>query len=184
MTNEQPITDDIPPKTMPASGDTDVSSDRSLSLAEAAERLGVSERTVLRRIRKGQLQAHKADTPYGPGWRVTLDISPDGAPPTVSTTPDNMPTTGDTAPMSPEFMKMLEIVEEDRRLIDRLQRENQQMAGQLGFVQAKLQEAEKTIALLMAPKDDSADVTPKKPPVEPEPLTEPVRVSWWRRLFS
>ena len=176
MTNEHSTTDDASPQTAPTSGDINVTSGRSLSLAEAAEHLGVSERTVLRRIRKGQLQAHKADTPYGPGWRVTLDISPDGAPSTVPTTPDNMPTTGDTAPTSPEFMKMLEIVEEDRRLIDRLQRENQQMAGQLGFMQAKLQEAEKTIALLMAPKDE--------PLAEPEPPADPVRVSWWRRLWS
>jgi hypothetical protein len=58
------------------------------------------------------------------------------------------------------------------RLVDRLSRENQQLAGQLGFTQAKLQEAEKQIALLMAPKDD------------PEPPAEPERRSWWRRLFN
>ncbi len=115
---------------------------------------------MLRRIRKGQLQAHKANTPYGPAWQVTLDTSPDKTPPTPPTTPDTLPSTGDTPASSPEFMKMLEIVEEDRRLIDRLQRENQQMAGQLGFMQAKLQQAEKTIALLMAPKDEPAPAPP------------------------
>ncbi len=34
--------------------------DGSLSLQEAAERLGVSERTIQRRIHRGMLQAYKA----------------------------------------------------------------------------------------------------------------------------
>ena len=60
------------------------------------------------------------------------------------------------------------------RLVARLSQENQQLAGQLGFTQAKLQEAERTVALLMAPKDEPA----------PEPAAEPERVSWWKRLFG
>ncbi len=52
-------------------------------------------------------------------------------------------------------------------------------------LQRQVLEQQETIQrLLMAPKDEPADVTPEKSPVEPEPPAESVRVSWWRRLFS
>jgi hypothetical protein len=60
------------------------------------------------------------------------------------------------------------------RLLERAHAENQQLAGQVGFLQAKLQEAERTVALLMAPKDEPA----------PEPPAQPERVSWWKRLWG
>ena len=52
-----------------------VAHDGSLSLQEAAERLGISERTMLRRVKKDVVKAYKADTPRGPVWRVILDGS-------------------------------------------------------------------------------------------------------------
>ncbi len=75
--------------------------------------------------------------------------------------------TDSQAQPAPELMKALEMV-------DRLQQANQQLAGQLGFTQAKLQEAERTVALLMAPKDGPA----------PEPPAEPERRPWWKRIFT
>ncbi len=66
-----------------------------------------------------------------------------------------------------------ELRQEYRDELEHLRRENQQLAGQLGFTQAKLQEAERTVALLMAPKDEPA----------PEPPAEPERRPWWRRLL-
>ena len=56
-----------------------------------------------------------------------------------------------------------------------MRRDNQQLAGQLGFVQAKLQDAEEQIRLLMAPKDEPAA----------EPAPAPVqRAPWWKRIFG
>ncbi len=53
-------------------------------------------------------------------------------------------------------------------------------------LQRQVLEQQETIQrLLMAPKDEPADVTPEKPPVEPEPLATPEpRRPWWRRLWN
>ncbi len=77
------------------------------------------------------------------------------------------------------------MVLEALRLVDNLRRENQQLAGQVGFLQAKLQDAQEEnqqLRLLMAPKDAPA---PEATPAEPEPTHEglPAR-SWLRRLFG
>src|SRR4051812_36744552 len=47
--------------------------DGSLSVDQAAAHFSVSERTIHRRIKQGQLQARKVDTPLGQGWRVSVD---------------------------------------------------------------------------------------------------------------
>jgi excisionase family DNA binding protein len=47
--------------------------DRSLSIEEAAERLGYSERTVRRRIKDGSLQAFQQPIPRGFAWRILLE---------------------------------------------------------------------------------------------------------------
>lgn len=155
-------------------------------MQEVAERLGVSERTVRRRIQAGQLQAASVDTPQGHTWRIDPASLPAAAA-TPPGTPDNHPadaTRQDPAPSGhtldatrhpaatpPGTPDMLELV----RLVDRLQHENVQLAGQLGFTQAKLQEAEKQIALLMAPNEPETRV-------EPAAVPEPQR-SLWKRLF-
>src|SRR5688500_14393776 len=58
--------------------------------------------------------------------------------------------------------------------LTRVHRENQQLAGQRGFTRAKLQKAEMTFALLMAPKEE--------PQPEQLALPEPIK-PWWKRLF-
>ncbi len=68
---------------------------------------------------------------------------------------------------NPELIKALEIV-------DSLRRDNQQLAGQVGYLQAKLQDAQEQIRLLTMDK------------VEPEPATVDEarpRAGWqiWRR---
>jgi len=152
-------------------GDSGLSwADTTVSLVEAAERLGVSERTVLRRIQKGMLPAYKIETPHGQAWRITLDSTPDSASPAAPVPPAKVSVRGDTH----ETQALLKLLEDERRERGALVQRNEQLAGQLGFTQAKLQEAERTVALLMAPKDEPA----------PEPPAEPERVSWWRRLIG
>src|SRR4051812_40293548 len=51
--------------------------DSGLSLPESAERLGVSERTLRRRIKEGTLPAYKLETPHGHVWRFELDGTAD-----------------------------------------------------------------------------------------------------------
>ena len=155
----------------------------TISLKEAAEQFGISERTVRRRIDEGTLQGYKQKVDRGYEWRVYVG-SRLAEQPGISPR-QNADDTG-KVPSRPADAEMPEAtapgVVELVRLVEHLQRDNQQMAGQLGFMQAKLQEserralhAEEQVRLLMAPKDE---------PVEPEPPAEPVRVSWWRRLLD
>jgi excisionase family DNA binding protein len=151
---------------------TDSLSD-GLTPAEAAARLGVSERTIWRRIKAGKLKTeHTAD-----GVRVLLTDRLSDSPVSVSdtmtdrgvSTSDNV---SDTVSVAPELMKALEMV-------DSLSSRNEQLAGQVGFLQAKLQDAESTIQrLLMAPKDE-----PNSTIVEQTPAEQPRR-SWWQRLVG
>ena len=91
-----------------------------------------------------------------------------------------------TQPIAPaaEVLKALDLAEQLRRDNARLVARNEQLAGQVGFLQAKVQDQERQIALLMPPKDEPTDVMPEKAPVEPKPPALPERVRWWRRLFS
>ena len=145
---------------------TDSLSDRvtdALTPAEAAVRLGVSERTIWRRIKAGKLDTeHTAE-----GVRVLLTDTVSVDDRQLSVASDKVSDAVTDSPQ-PELMKALDMVSE-------LTRRNEQLAGQVGFLQAKMQDQERQIALLMAPKDEP---TPESA-AEPEP-----RVSWWRRLLG
>jgi len=138
-----------------------VMDDGGLTVEHAAGRLQVSERTIHRRIKQGKLQAHKVNTPRGQVWCVHLD--------SMSVMEDSALPAGET----------LELV----RLVDRLSRDNQQLAGQVGFLQSEIQQRDRQIALLMAPKDEPADVTPRTEPEIPA-VPEPEHRPWWKRLFG
>lgn len=47
-------------------------SNPSLSIHEAAQHLGVSDKTLRRWIKAGKLPAFQATGPYGPTWRIPL----------------------------------------------------------------------------------------------------------------
>ncbi len=64
--------------------DTGQIDDPGWSLTEAAETLGVTERTIRRWIKQRRIPAWKVDGPRGPEWRIhrgsnldTVDITPD-----------------------------------------------------------------------------------------------------------
>ena len=134
----------------------------ALTPAEAAVRLGVSERTVWRRIKAGKLDTeHTLE-----GVRVLLSdaVSVDDRQASVAS--DNVSDRATDSPQ-PELMKALEMMSE-------LTRRNEQLAGQVGFLQAKMQDQEQQIALLMAPKDEPA----------PELPAQPERRPWWKRWIG
>jgi hypothetical protein len=168
-----------------------------VSLQEAALQLDVSERTVRRLIRDGEVQAYKQKATRGFVWRVVLDSSPGGE---ASTTagqdgilPGSSPAEGrqsgtspaeaeNPAAAAPELMKALEIIEdiraENHQELEQLRQENKELTAAASHWQARAQEqerrathAEEQIKLLMAPKD--------------EPITdEPQPRRWWQRIFS
>jgi len=111
------------------------------TVKEAAKALGRSEKTIRRNIKSGKMKAQQVPGKYGMEYRIAdlpvgrpLDRGPD-----IST--DNA------------LVKTLDMVRA-------LQAENERLAGQLGFLQAQLQEAQSKIRLLAAAK-----------------------LPWWRRLL-
>ena len=87
---------------------------------------------------------------------------------------------------APSFLLVLETIERIQRehteVVEHLRHDNaqlasrnEQLAGQVGFLQAKLQDAERQIALLSAPKDDA-------PVAEPGPAHPGLLGRWWKRL--
>ena len=165
---------------------TNSQADTGLSLTDAAAQLGISERTVLRRIKDGTVDGRKIGEGRGGVWRIYLSVS-DSQPAPVADSQTNVPGTlsdrhtdqlgNVSASLSDSQTQpaqdMIRMVE----LVDKLQAQNQQLAGQLGFTQAKLQDAQEEnqqLRLLMAPKDEPA----------PEPPAEPERRPWWKRWLG
>ncbi len=160
-----------------------------LSVHEAAERLGVSEATIRRRIRRGELHAIKHPLPSGYEWRVVLGnhpavmldesaVTPDDQPPVtipdqgVVTTAESAVTGDHPAVMPPDMM----------RLVERLYTENVQLAGRIGWLESQLQQAQEQVKLLT-----DTQHAPAQPAPEPEPTpqpAEPKRVPWWRKWFA
>lgn len=138
-----------------------VEDDGALSVDQAAAHFGVSERTIHRRIKQGQLQARKVDTPRGQVWRVYVDGT--------AVMDDTNAVKHDSTVRPVPAGETIEMV----RLVDRLTRENTQLAGQVGYLQRQVQEQQETIQrLLMAPKEDE--------PSEPAPAEPEQRRSWWK----
>jgi len=164
-----------------------------ISVQEAAEHLHLNEKTVRRRIHLGQIPAIKVPRPQGFEWRVYLHGIPQPTleaathplhlntiPEALNTQVDTPPVQVDTPPVqmdtqigssrvhmdsSPMQMDSNELL----CLVEKLHDENSQLAGQVGFLQAKLQDAQHQIKLLEGPK-------------EPEP--ERSKTPWWKRLFG
>ncbi len=143
--------------------------DATLSVDEAARLYQVSERTIRNRIRAGQLIAFKQPTLRGYEWRIKVDNTPskvDGEDRNdvsiVENQDGNEPSNVTANDDKAIALRALDLVE-------KLQRENTQLAGQVGFLQAELRQAQEQIQLLTAP-------------AEPEP--EQARLSWWQRLLK
>lgn len=135
------------------------------TIKEAAEALGVSEKTVRRRIKDGTIKAAQTQGKYGVEYRITSleDIMPldkgldtdqgQGAVEYVDTGKNlavdkNMEIEGGMA-------KALDIIKA-------LQEENVKLAAQVGFLQAQLIELDRKVRLLAEPKQSR---------------------SWWQRLL-
>jgi excisionase family DNA binding protein len=150
-----------------------------ISVQEAAEHLDLNEKTVRRRIHLGQIPAIKVPRPQGFEWRVYLDgipqptLEPALRPIHLNTIPEALNTQVDSSPVQVDMHLDTPPVHMDSnkllRLVEKLHDENSQLAGQVGFLQAKLQDAHHQIKLLEGSKD-------------PEP--ERSKTPWWKRLFE
>ncbi len=152
----------------------------NLSIKEAAEHFGISESTVRRRIKDGILKAYQQPTTQGYEWRIVV---PDEDEQVSHQDDDQVATVTDHIVTSSEQVLTLDataLVAELRRLHD----QNVQLAGQVGYLQAQLQQAQERIRLLEAPKEPEEETPAPQP--EPEPPSEPRSPLWqWvRRKLS
>ena len=161
---------------------TDSLSDSGLSLTDAAAQLGISERTVIRRIKDGTITGKKIGEGRGGVWRVCLDGQSDRPAAAVSDSQTRASDSlSDSQPAPPEVLRLLELLEDERRERAALVQRNEQLAGQVGFLQARVQEQERTIARLMAPQDER----PAVPAPQDAPAPAPgKRAPWWKRVLG
>ena len=125
---------------------------RWIPLQEAAPQLGIPLDTLRKKAQRGTIIARKVPRPQGHSWELYLD--------------GELAAVQDTrTPASSDLAGPMErLIEENHRLAE----QNVQLAGQVGYLQAKLQAAEERILLLEAPQQSSVAS-------EAEP-----HAPWWR----
>jgi len=123
-----------------------------LRAAEAAELLGISEKTVRRKAKAGVLPARQVSTGHGPAWEVWV-TGAEPRPATDRAETDTRPGVGRPA-VDSESQGDGAMVEA-LRLIHRLTEENRNLAGQLGYVQSQLQQRDEQLKALTAPTEAS-----------------------------
>jgi excisionase family DNA binding protein len=144
-----------------------------LSVREAAVMAGVSERTIRRWLRSGQVRAVKR----GGSYRIrpnalTVMVGQDGTEPTDTgsdTSASNGLDTSDTADMASSGVAEL------TRLVREQQATIMELAGRVGYFQAENAQLRERLAL-MAP-------AAPEPTVVTEAAREPATRPWWRRVW-
>jgi outer membrane murein-binding lipoprotein Lpp len=141
-----------------------------VTVAEAAQTLGISAESVRRRLRGGTLAGHRVTTPAGTEWRVTL--------PTVAAVPVPEADAGDAWAAHVETL---------RATVRRLEAENDQIRADLAVPVATLQatvrrleaENDQIRADLAARHADVARMVEALAAITTSRLAAPAR-SWWR----
>ncbi len=163
-----------------------------LSVQEAAYLAGVSERSVRNWMQDGKLPFSLSEQrkrikrenllhflqERQKHFAVPAEVTPTPTPAPTEGSPGVTPERWTEAAEAPQVASEVRI-ESLAGLIERLHRENVELAGRIGFYQAKLQEYEQRILLLEAPQD-----APVTTPGQPVMNTELAIRSWWRRLFG
>ncbi len=146
----------------------------TLSVTEASEHFSVSVKTIRRWIKGGKIKGVPIKTPQGYEWRIHPDQIPDQVDAQVDNHMDKEDDQVDTHLDDQVVMAALALAEEVRSDKDRmwedyqkLQHQNLELAGRCGYLQARLEAAERQVLALSPPME------PKRP-----------RVPWWRRLLG
>ena len=174
----------------------DKTAQEDLTLEAAAKRLNLSERTVQRKLKHGQLRGYKVSGPRGPEWRIKLQSSDDTtsalAPPSDDTTISSDDMT-DVEALSSEDMTAdnksggtrayIQFTDFYKDQIEMLQEKLEAATYRNGYLEAKLSSAEDQLKLL-------PDLSAKA--VKTETLEQQIarleadlataRQSWWIRF--
>ena len=140
------------------------------TLTEAAKRLGVTEKPIRRRIQRGELPATRVPRPQGHEWRVAVpdvqihdpvrDQVFDSADLDNDLDIDERPDQVDLVHSSAALQlagRLADQLAAERERSSALERERFELAGRLGFYQARIQELERRVLELEAPKEASAE---------------------------
>ena len=169
-----------------------------LTLREAADQLGISEKTARRRVKAGSLRGRQVCTQHGPAWQVWVDAS------THPTTVDGQGTLpgdgtldeqGTQAGQGQELLQRVRMLDRELvRLVDRLHEENRALAeaaavwqtradvlavqleqtrAELRALQAPQDAARSAVAPNLGAKPGEAPPEPSDPPAEPPPPLAP-----------
>lgn len=167
-----------------------------LTLEEAAKRLNLSERTVQRRLKQGQLLGYKVSGPRGPEWRIKLssceDTTVEAFAPCEDTTTSSDDTTDvetvsseDTTPSArpvtnPAYVQFVEFY---RDQIETLQEKLEAATYRNGYLEAQLSSAETQLKLLpdLSAKATKTDTLEQQIAKLESELAQSRR-SWWARF--
>ena len=177
--------------------------DGRVSIKVAAERLGISQDAVRRRLKSGELVGEKETTPQGFVWRVELpadtpEVEPradDGVPAPGITTPDPPP-----AAIGEERVELIQLRErmaattemvvrldtEVAYLRDQLEQRSRELAAERERADVIQQLALQRIEALTATVADNRQDAPERAPEPPgrdEGVSEGDPSSWWGRTW-
>ena len=129
-----------------------------VDIKNAAQRLGITQEGVRKRIQRGLLKAEKIDN----RWLVALPTQLEEVQDRLE---NALYTVGELLEEGSNLhgTGLERVVQSFLEKLERAHRENLELAGRVGFLQAKLQDAEEEIRMLRAPA---------QPPV-PEPANHP-----------
>jgi hypothetical protein len=136
------------------------STGQRLPIADAALALGISEKTLRRRIKAGTLTGERIRTPQGFVWMVNIGLVAPGQSDQVSQDTRLAPPADLTRTVVDEVTRSLS------KRIEELVRENEQLRAQ--------------VRALMAPREEPviSDTDALITPAEQRP-----RAAWWRRVL-
>jgi excisionase family DNA binding protein len=157
----------------------DAGHEAGVTLAEAASILGCSVDTVRRRIRRGELHAVQDAGRHGPTWKVLLGVTPSSVS-AVSSTPSVSATTPSVSATTPSTAESDAGLLEALRMLDAIRHENRDLAGQVGYLQARVQLHEETIRALTAPAETPVAA---QPALQPATVATRTATPLWRRMW-
>lgn len=176
----------------------DKAEQEDLTLEEAAKRLNLSERTVQRRLKNGQLKGYKIAGPRGPEWRIKVESCEDTTGQASATSDDTTLSTDDTTiieTLSTEdttrdskattAIAFTQFAEFYHVQIETLQEKLEAATYRNGYLEAQLSSAESQLKLLPDLSVKATKVETMEQQIAKLELDlASARRSWWTRFAA
>ena len=152
----------------------------TVTISEAAKALGISEWAVRRRIKAGKLQA----TLVGREWRVALADSLSASEEPQDASEQSLAVSATALEALAEALAEANVrASDERKRVAELEQERSELYGRLGFYQARIQELERRVLELEAPKEAPAEIANRPSHFENRADSGSQKVSsrpWWQ----